>query len=152
EEGRRTSSAKGGVMSRYLLLVAALVFGAVAMVSAYLARELPAPGLVAAEPVHDFGDLSQGDTVAHEFELVNRFNQPVTIRNVIKSCGCTQAECSRTEVGPGERVTVKAEWKVGASRGRSSVDLVALVGLADGRLARTDLRLAGNVVPDIAYE
>jgi hypothetical protein len=98
-------------MPRWILLIVVVVFGAGAMACAFLAqREEPARGLIAVEPVHDFGELSQGDKVSCEFELVNRVEQPLTIRNVIKSCGCTKAECSRHELAPSEGMSIQAEW------------------------------------------
>jgi uncharacterized protein (DUF58 family) len=108
---------------RWLLLLVAFAFLGAALACAYLARTPPEQGLVSVAPVHDFGELSQGQTVDCEFELVNRFAQPVTIKSVIKSCGCTVAEWPREELVPGRRVKLKAGWSVGARRGRSKVDL-----------------------------
>ncbi len=140
-------------MPRWVLLMMVVVFGVAAMACAFMAqREEPARGLVAVEPVHAFGELSQGDKVACEFELVNRFEQPLTIRNVIKSCGCTKAECSRQELIPSERMSIQAEWDVGTRRGPSSTELTVVAALADGHLAATSLQMTAMIVPDIVYE
>jgi hypothetical protein len=140
-------------MPRWILLIVVVVFGAGAMACAFLAqREEPARGLIAVEPVHDFGELSQGDKVSCEFELVNRVEQPLTIRNVIKSCGCTKAECSRHELAPSEGMSIQAEWDVGARRGHSGVEMTVVTALADGRLTATNLEMTATIVPDIVYE
>ncbi len=140
-------------MPRWILLMVVVVFGAAAMVCAFLAqREEPASGLIAVEPVHDFGELLQGDKAACEFELVNRFEQPLTIRNVIKSCDCTKAECSRQELAPSERMSIQAEWDVGARRGQSNTEMTVVAALADGSLTATNLLMTATVVPDIVYE
>ncbi len=140
-------------MPRWILLMAVVVFSAAAMACAFMAeREEPAEGLIAVEPVHDFGELSQGDKVACEFELVNRFDQPLTVRNVIKSCGCTKAECSRQELAPSERMSIQTEWDVGTRRGQSSTEMTVVAALADGRLTATNLEMTATVVPDIVYE
>lgn len=140
-------------MPRWLLLIVVVVFGTAAMACAYLAqRAAPASGLIAVEPVHDFGELSQGDKVNCEFELVNRFDKPLIIRNVIKQCGCTKAECSRQELAPSERMCIQAEWDVGARRGKSGVQMTVVAALADGRLTATNLQMVATIVPDIVYE
>jgi hypothetical protein len=140
-------------MRRRLLLVAALVSGTAALGFSYLAtRGVPQRGLIAVESEHDFGVLSQGDEVAFEFLLTNRFEEPVTIRNVIKSCGCTDVELSREALQTGEQLKLKAQWRVGASRGHSGVVLTVIAALPNNRLAITELRMVGTVTPDIRYE
>lgn len=140
-------------MPRWILLVVVVSFGAAAMACAFMAQqEEPARGLIAVESVHDFGELSQGDKVACEFELVNRFEQPLTIRNVIKSCDCTKAECSRQELAPSERMTIQAEWEVGTRRGQSGTEMTVLAALPDGRLAATKLEMTATIKPDIVYD
>ncbi len=140
-------------MPRWMLLMVVVVFGAGAMACAFMAQgEEPARGLIAVEPVHDFGELSQGDKATCEFELVNRFEQPLTIRNVIKSCGCTKAECSRQELSPSERMSIQAEWDVGTRRGQSSIEMTVVAALADGRLTATNLEMTATIKPDIVYE
>lgn len=39
---------------------------------------------------HDFGFVEWGQTLEHTFELVNHDPEPVTIRDLIPSCGCAQ--------------------------------------------------------------
>jgi hypothetical protein len=140
-------------MPRWLLLLVALASGVAGLGFAYLAtRAAPEQGLVAAEFTHDFGELSQGDKVDCEFRLTNRFDRPLTIRNVIKSCGCTNVELSGKALEPGEVLHLKAEWNVGGSRGPSGVALSVIAALPDDTLAITELHMVGTVAPDIVYE
>ena len=143
-------------MLRYLLLVVAVVAGGAALMLACLASlaggEPKELGLVAVEAVHDFGELSQGDKVTFQFELVNQWDQPVKIRNIVKDCGCTKAECSRKELSPGERATLEASWDVGARRGRSQVRLAVIAALPDAQFDVAMLHMTANVVPDIVYD
>lgn len=88
-------------MPRWVLLIVVVVFGVAAMACAYLSQHMePTSGLIAVEPVHDFGELSQGDKTACEFELVNRFDQALAIRNVIKQCGCIGTSSVTTVSAP----------------------------------------------------
>lgn len=140
-------------MPRWMLLMVVVAFGAAAMACAFMAQhEEPVKGLIAVERVHDFGELSQGDKAACEFELVNRFEQPLTIRNVIQSCDCSKAECSRQELAPSERMRIQAEWDVGTRRGQSSTEMTVAAAFADGRLTATNLEMTATIVPDIVYE
>ncbi len=43
-------------------------------------------------PEHDFGTLTEGDTVSHVFSFTNTGTDPLEILAVNVSCGCTVAE------------------------------------------------------------
>jgi len=119
---------------------------------AYLAsRPEDEPGLTAIEAVHDFGELSQGDVVSCEFQLVNHFHEPLSIRDVIRSCGCSRAECSADRMAPGEKLKINTEWHVGTNRGPSGVILTVVAAFPDGRTTATELRMTGKIIPDIEY-
>lgn len=62
--------------------------------------------------VHDFGDflVSEGPQKC-SFSLKNISKEPVSILEVITSCGCTDAEWTRTEIKPGESGTISATYK-----------------------------------------
>ncbi|WP_088259611.1 DUF1573 domain-containing protein [Fimbriiglobus ruber] len=140
-------------MPRWVLLLAVAGFSVAGMVCAFLAQRVePVRGLIAVEPVHDFGEVSQGDKVTCEFELINSFEHPLAIRDVIKQCGCTKADCSRQTLAPSERMSVQAEWAVGDRRGHSSQEITVLAVLPDGQLETVNLLMSATIVPDIAYE
>ncbi len=139
-------------MQKFVLLAIAVAATLGAFCFAYLARNMDATdALVPVEQVHDLGELAQGDVVGWQFELVNRFSQPAQIENVVTSCGCSQAECSKQTIAPDEHITVKTEWRVGPRRGRCAILLTLLVRPSGGTLHETSLKLTGSVVPDINY-
>ena len=133
-----------------LLLAGVAMFASV--VCAYLARPPVQGGLVATKPVLDLGELSQGQTVAAEFELVNRSSGPVKILDVVKTCTCTQVEISRYLLEPQEGMVLATRWKTGASRGKTGANIGVVYTQADGPAQFLNLGLEANVVPDILFE
>lgn len=62
--------------------------------------------------VHDFGDLQAGQgPVSCTYTVKNISSAPVTIFNVITSCGCTDAVWTRESIKPGETGTISATYK-----------------------------------------
>ena len=50
---------------------------------------------------HDFGMVPRGVKVKHDFLLVNRLAEPITILNLRPSCGCTSGRTSTLDGCPG---------------------------------------------------
>lgn len=62
--------------------------------------------------VHDFGDVSvQDGPLTCTFTLTNTGTQPVSIFEVVSSCGCTDVKWSRGKIQPGETGTISATYK-----------------------------------------
>ena len=61
------------------------------------------------ERSHDFGPVPRGGVVRHNFVLVNRSQQPLTILDVRASCGCTTGRASATQIAPGASAVVEAQ-------------------------------------------
>ena len=61
--------------------------------------------------VYDFGDILLSDgPVKCSFTLKNIADFPVTIHNIISSCGCTTPVWPRTPVAPGETATISVTF------------------------------------------
>ena len=62
--------------------------------------------------VYDFGDIqtSQGP-VSCTYRVKNISDKPVTILNVLSSCGCTDVKWTRESFGPGREGTISATYK-----------------------------------------
>src|SRR5437762_8279959 len=58
---------------------------------------------------YDFGPVPRGVKVKHDFLLVNRLAEPITIRNLRPSCGCTSGRASGSTVGPGQTAVIEAQ-------------------------------------------
>ena len=62
--------------------------------------------------VYDFGDVSVDDgPLTCSFTLTNTGTEPLTIFEVVSSCGCTDVKFSRAKIEPGESTSISATYK-----------------------------------------
>ena len=62
--------------------------------------------------VHNFGDVSVEDgPLSCTFTLTNTGTEPVSIFEVVSSCGCTDVTWTKGSIKPGEKGTVSATYK-----------------------------------------
>lgn len=59
---------------------------------------------------HDFGNITKGNPVSHEFEFTNTGSEALLVTNVITSCGCTVTNYSKDLIAPGANGYVKATF------------------------------------------
>ena len=71
---------------------------------------MPGPKIQFATPIYDFGRIQAGELVKHSFLFTNNGDQPLEIRNVQPSCGCTTAGAWSRNVPPGETGTVPVQF------------------------------------------
>lgn len=63
------------------------------------------------ETEYDFGRIREADgTVFHDFYFMNTGDQPLQIRSVLVSCGCTSSEWSKESVKPGEKAFIRVSY------------------------------------------
>ena len=61
--------------------------------------------------VHDFGDVNVADgPLTCTFTLTNKGSEPISIFEVVSSCGCTNVKWTRETIQPGEKGTVTATY------------------------------------------
>ena len=69
------------------------------------------------EEVFDFGTITQGEKVSHEFKFKNTGDNDLVISNAYADCGCTVAEVPRQPISSGGsnviRVTFDSDKKTG---------------------------------------
>lgn len=90
----------------------------------------------------DFGTISEGEVVEHEFEFTNVGQSPLVISNVQASCGCTSPDWTKTPVKPGDKGFVKVVFNSAAKSGVQS-PTVSIQANTSPNVTR--LRLKGNV-------
>lgn len=76
------------------------------------------PILSLEEAEYDFGVLSPGQTVSHEFTLTNTGDEPLLIREARSTCGCAVALPPPDPIPPGGRIKVKVSLDTRGYRGR----------------------------------
>lgn len=66
---------------------------------------------------HDFGDIPEGPKVEHEFVFTNTGQEPLIIKNVKASCGCTVPKWPKDPIMPGEESVIKAVYNTKKRKG-----------------------------------
>jgi hypothetical protein len=59
---------------------------------------------------HDFGKITMGVPVTHEFTFINTGEIPLIISSVQASCGCTVTSYSKDPIAPGSEGFVRATY------------------------------------------
>lgn len=72
------------------------------------------------ETQHDFGKVEEGEVVNYVFKFENKGTQPLVIKNVRTSCGCTAAVTSEGELKPGQSGTIKVNFDTKNRMGRAT--------------------------------
>jgi len=70
----------------------------------------PESGIKFNEVVHNFGQVEYNSDVKFTFEFKNISNEPVAIKDVGTSCGCTTPSYSKEPVAPGKTGSVTAKY------------------------------------------
>lgn len=94
--------------------------------------------------VHDFGQVVEANgPVSYDFAFTNTSPRPVTIVNVVASCGCTTPGWTKEPVAPGKTGIVKASFH---PAGRPGYFNKTLTVVTDANAASLVLQLTGTVV------
>lgn len=93
---------------------------------------------------YDFGDLIQGDKVAHTFEFTNTGNQPLIISNVLTTCGCTVTEWPSKPIESGKTGEIKITFDSTGKMGKQN-KIMTVITNADPQFAR--LSITASVLP-----
>ncbi len=94
--------------------------------------------------IHDFGTLTEGDTVEHIFAFTNTGEFPLIINNITASCGCTTPDWPREPVAPGAKSSVRVRFN---SRGKMGEQNKTITIFANTEPAMTDLQFKALVKP-----
>ncbi|GAB3663721.1 hypothetical protein GCM10028791_39180 [Echinicola sediminis] len=94
------------------------------------------------EMEHDFGSISQGKVIEHEFKFKNEGQAPLVISNIQASCGCTTPDWSKKPIKPGEEGYVKVSFN---SAGKSGAQSPTVTITANTSPSVTRLKLKGTV-------
>ena len=94
--------------------------------------------------VHDFGQITEGDTVEHLYKFVNKGELPLIINNITASCGCTTPDWPREPVAPGEESAVRVRFN---SRGKQGEQRKSVTVYANTEPAMTNIEFKVLVKP-----
>lgn len=94
--------------------------------------------------IHDFGTITEGDTIEHLFKFTNTGAYPLIINNITASCGCTTPEWPRDPIEPGEESSIKVRFN---SRNKEGEQNKTVTVFANTDPAMTDLQFRVYVEP-----
>lgn len=115
-----------------------MLLGAFAMgMSTLFAQELK----LGSENV-EFGDVKLGTTVTSVMKVTNTGKEPLIIKSVVGSCGCTVPEYPKEPIAPGKTADIKVNYSVGSSAGAFSKAVT--ITSNDINASRTIFRVKGN--------
>ncbi|KAB7730973.1 DUF1573 domain-containing protein [Rudanella paleaurantiibacter] len=87
--------------------------------------------------VYDFGTITEGDTVEHNFAFTNTGEFPLIINNITASCGCTTPEWPREPIAPGQKSSIRVRFD---SKGKVGAQNKTVTVFANTEPAMSDLQ------------
>ncbi len=97
------------------------------------------------EESYNFGTVVPGQAVAHDFTLKNEGKEPLIIRKVSTTCGCTASKPDKYEIKSGESTTLKCTFD---SRGKTGKQFQTITLITNDPLQpNLVLRFIGDVEP-----
>lgn len=131
-----------GRLRTHLLLILSLLSVA--------ASALAAPGIVIADPEHDFGRRRSGERIEHSFRIRNSGSDALEITGIRASCGCTTAQKKNLRVAPGASVDLPVEVDLTGRSGPQNQFITFTTNDPENRTV--SLRMKGHAVADIEIE
>ena len=77
-----------------------------------------APTVDFKEESYNFGDISEGPQVTHEFKFTNNGKEPLILSNVKASCGCTTPSWPKDPILPGNEATILVTYNTQGRPGK----------------------------------
>lgn len=112
-----------------------------------LATEPVKSQLVIPETEYNFGEVSEGTVVEHQFVLKNQGNAPLSVERVVASCGCTAGTIDSNTIAPGEEGKLKVSFDTKGFFGEKLKTVRVYTNDSDTPM--TVLSLKGVIKPDI---
>ncbi|MGN6548098.1 MAG: DUF1573 domain-containing protein [Aureliella sp.] len=102
-----------------------------------------------AQRAHDFGTVARAAKTEHRFEIVNPFQQPMHLRSISASCGCTTPIIETEWIQPGQVGTVLARFNTGTFSGdrKASLNLV----IDQPSFVQLQLNVKGYIRSDVVF-
>lgn len=92
--------------------------------------------------LHDFGRISEGESISYSFHFTNKGSGDLVITNAQASCGCTVADYPKGRIAPGGEGYVTVSFN---SRGKVGVQYQEVILTSNAQPARSVLRIAAQV-------
>jgi hypothetical protein len=108
------------------------------------------PKIRVTNPIHEFGTVVEGASVAHAFQIQNLGDEPLAISRVLSSCGCTVAKNSSDILQPGGSSLIEVKFNTAGFAGerKKAIRLYS----NDPENPMVPLYLQGIIQPEIVVE
>ena len=92
---------------------------------------------------HDFGNVARGADVTHQIMVTNPYEETVRIVGVDKTCGCTAAKASRTEIPMHQSVTIELAMDTRKFMNEKKSNVLVTLAFTDknGRISQETVRV-----------
>lgn len=139
------------------LLLAATGFAPVAISQTKTAKAKgPVIKFKEANDTHDFGAVRKGPIVNYTFEFTNTGNEPLIIKDINPSCGCTSVEFESKKSGwdqmpvmPGKKGHIRVGLKTDEQHGTFMKDVSVLSNATNaGPDKRYPIHITGQAIED----
>ncbi|MEQ8850787.1 MAG: DUF1573 domain-containing protein [Phycisphaerales bacterium] len=101
---------------------------------------------------HDFGKVSDTESLEHNFRFTNSGDGPLIIKDVKTSCGCTTTKLAKTEFEPGEGDEIEVKFKPKGG-GRQTKYITVITASPDSSDIKTQrLAISAEVIPVVGME
>ncbi|MEJ7693965.1 DUF1573 domain-containing protein [Daejeonella sp.] len=91
----------------------------------------------------DFGQITDGEKVSHDFKFTNTGNSPLIITSATATCGCTVPDYPKEPVAPGAEGVISVVFD---SAGKVGMQNKVVTITANTVPELTQLNILGNVV------
>ncbi|MBT8221054.1 MAG: DUF1573 domain-containing protein [Bacteroidia bacterium] len=91
---------------------------------------------------YDFGEIEEGDQISHTFKFQNTGKQPLVIKDVQVSCGCTVPSYPFIPIDPGDTGEIKIIFN---SKGKFGTQKPLISVLSNAENPQVKLYLSGDV-------
>ncbi|MFA6129204.1 MAG: DUF1573 domain-containing protein [Bacteroidales bacterium] len=106
-------------------------------------KKLSAPKAKLDEESFNFGTITPGQPVAHDFILKNEGKDPLIIRKITTTCGCTASKPDKYEIKGGESTILQCTFDSRGKTGKQFQTVTLIVN--DPLQSNIVLRFLGNV-------
>lgn len=132
-------------MKNLLLIITILFTGVYASDAQTKDVDKQKPSFKFDQETYDFGDLTEGVVATHDFEFKNTGKEPLVIKNVVASCGCTTPKWSKEPIQPGKKGVVTVSYN---TKGRPTPFSKNIIIYSNADTPQKVLYIKGKVKPD----
>jgi hypothetical protein len=99
---------------------------------------------------HDFGTVARAAKTEHRFVFDNPYNQPIHVRSVRTSCGCTTPFVETEVVPVGGRGSILARFNTGTHTGSRAATLTVTIDKPN--FTEVQLHVKGYIRSDVVFQ